>query len=112
MIVQDDQGQVTTLKRNWLYLDMCTTEDQMIERGHLENIHKRKNPWTLCTNMGSSCTNKRGYIGSTLFWLNKNQKSECRIPQDPEKNFHVTYGSRKNGETFVCETPKQKLIFS
>ena len=63
------QDKKSGLKRNYLYLNTCTTEDQMVNPSYLTKIHKASKPLTLHTNAGSSSTTHKGYLGSELFWL-------------------------------------------
>ena len=69
MIFQDGTGSVP--KQNFLYLDMRTTEDQVIKPLFLKDIHEAEKLLTLHTNAGSSRSTRQGYIGSALFWLDE-----------------------------------------
>jgi hypothetical protein len=67
MIFQDDQDKGRILKKNYLYLDTCSTEDQMVVSTYLTKIHKVEDPLILHTNAGKSTTIKRGTLGALLF---------------------------------------------
>ena len=63
----EKQDKKSGLKRNYLYLNTCTTEDQMVNPSYLTKIHKASKPLTLHTNAGSINTTLKGYLGSELF---------------------------------------------
>ena len=55
------------LKKHCLYIDTCSTEDQMVDHTYMTGVHKVKKPLNLHTNAGTSTTNHQGYLGSHLF---------------------------------------------
>ena len=55
------------LNHNYLYVDTCTSDDQMVNPTVLSKIHKVAKPLKLHTNAGSASINKKGYLGNTLF---------------------------------------------
>ncbi|KAL7474050.1 hypothetical protein ACHAW6_000048 [Cyclotella cf. meneghiniana] len=57
------------LRRNYLYLDTCSTINQMVNQAYLSGVHATKEPLRLHTNAGTSISAKQGYLGSTLFWF-------------------------------------------
>jgi hypothetical protein len=71
MIFQDDELKGSSLNRNYLYLDTCSTEDQMVAPLYLKGIHLVKDPLTPHRNAGKSETDRKGYLGGTAFWLNE-----------------------------------------
>ena len=52
------------VKRNYLYLDTCTTDDYIPNRAYLSDVHVSDKGLRLQTNAGSTVTNKRGFLGS------------------------------------------------
>ena len=67
MLFQDGNKQRRGgIRRNFLYLDTCTTEDQMVSDAYLTKIHTVDKPLILHTNAGSSSTSKKGQLGSHL----------------------------------------------
>jgi hypothetical protein len=99
------------LKKNYLYLDTCTTEDQMVEPAYLKDIHTVPKPLHLHTNAGSSSTNRKGYLGSQLFWLDRMGLANVISLRSLEERFHVTYDSNSRGGSFICKTPKGEVVF-
>ena len=57
------------MKANHLYVDTCTTDDQMYNAAYLSKIHKVEWALNLHTNTGTSRTNKKDHLGSFLFWI-------------------------------------------
>ena len=55
------------LKKSYLYLDTCTTNDQVMDSTYLTNVHEADQALTLHTNVGTSNTHMQGYLGSYLF---------------------------------------------
>ena len=55
------------LKKHFVYIDTCLTEDQMVDRTYMKGIHKVEKPLNLHTNAGTNQTNQKGYMGSHLF---------------------------------------------
>jgi hypothetical protein len=60
MIFQE--GGDTVLKKYYLYLDTCTTKDQIIDLLLLTKIKEVSRPLTLHTNAESSQSTKQGYL--------------------------------------------------
>ena len=99
------------LRRNYLYLDTCTTENQMVEGAYLDNIHTVDKPLRLYTNAGSSSTNRKGYLGNQLFWLDRMGLANVVKLKTLEDRFHMTYDSQARGGAFICSTPEGEVIF-
>ena len=100
------------LKKNYLYLDTCTTEDQMVNPAYLSKIHQVGNPLHLHTNAGSSSTSKKGYLGSQLFWLDRMGIANVVSLKSLEERFHVKYDSKTRGGSFICKTPQGEVVFT
>lgn len=55
MLEEDKPLQMTSgLKKNYLYLDTCTTNDQMVNPSYLREVHEAKDSLALYTNVGTS----------------------------------------------------------
>jgi hypothetical protein len=111
MIFQDEEAKGSALKRHYLYLDTCSTEDQMVVPDYLKNIRKVDSPLTLHTNAGKSETNQRGDLGDTTFWLDENGIANVISLRTLESKFKVTYDSTKDAGAFLCETPEGVIKF-
>ena len=111
MIFQDDEGKGQSLNRNYLYLDTCSTEDQMVVPHYLNNIHTVEHPLTLHTNAGKSKTNRKGFLGGTAFWLDESGIANVISLRTLERKFRVTYDSNTDGGAFVCHTEKGNMVF-
>jgi hypothetical protein len=99
------------LRSNRLYLDTCTTNDQITDPAYLTGIYTETTPLTMHTNAGSSMSRKRGKLGSLLFWLNEGGIASVVALRTLEKKFHVTYDSKKAGGSFICTTPNGTVVF-
>lgn len=99
------------LCKKYLYLDTCTTDDQMADATYLTKIHRVKNPLNLHCNAGTSRTSEKGYLGSTLFWLDRQGIANVVSLRTLEARFKVTYDSTRRGGAFVCHTPDGEIVF-
>lgn len=89
----------------------CTTDDQMVNpaflTGILHQVNKRLN---LHTNVGSASTNRNGYLGSTLFWLDQMGIANIVSLKTLESKFRITYDSTKDERAFVVHTPEGRIL--
>ncbi|KAL7534414.1 hypothetical protein ACHAWF_004829, partial [Thalassiosira exigua] len=83
----------------------------MCDPAYLERIHTVGKALNLHTNAGTSCTNKKGHLGSFLFWLDTFGIANVVSLRSLEKRYHVTYDSQKDGGAFTAHTPKGKITF-
>eukprot|EP00804_Cyclotella_cryptica_P001120 CCRYP_008416-RA/>CCRYP_008416-RA protein AED:0.95 eAED:0.41 QI:0/-1/0/1/-1/1/1/0/146 len=97
MIFQDDEERGQSLNKNYLYLNTCSTEDQMVVPHYLHDVHTVEHPLTLHTNAGKSETSRKGFLGSTEFWLDENGIANVVSLRTLEKKFRITYDSNENG---------------
>eukprot|EP00804_Cyclotella_cryptica_P011280 CCRYP_007764-RB/>CCRYP_007764-RB protein AED:0.31 eAED:0.33 QI:0/0/0/1/1/1/2/0/430 len=109
MMFQD--GEASVLKKNPLYLDTCTTEDQMIEPSYLKDIRTADKALTLHTNAGSSQSTKQGRLGFMMFWLDEGGIAKVVSLRSLESRFHVRYDSKVQGGSFICEMPQGNIMF-
>lgn len=109
--IPNDKVRGSSISKNYLYLNMCSTEDQMVVLHYLNGVHTVKDPLTLHTNAGKSETNKRGCLGGMVFWLNEKSIANVICLKTLEQKFHVMYDSKKQGGAFVCYTPKGTILF-
>lgn len=87
MIFQDDKARGSSLNRNYLYLDTCSTEDQRVVPQYLNGVHTINDPLTLYTNAGKSQTNKKGYLGENRFLARREGYSQCYLTQNAGTNI-------------------------
>lgn len=66
MLTQGDKG---VLCRNYSYLDSCTTNNQIVNPSYLTGIKLCDKPLKPQTNIGTSISNRQGYLGSHKFGL-------------------------------------------
>ncbi|KAL7476985.1 hypothetical protein ACHAW6_002810, partial [Cyclotella cf. meneghiniana] len=111
MIFQDDDMKGSSLNCNYLYLDTCSTEDQMVVVQYLDNVHTVQDMLTLHTNAGKSQTNKKGYLCGTAFWLDENGIANVISLRTLERKFHVMYDSQQKGGAFICHTQDGAVAF-
>ena len=103
-MLQQSSGASSMLNPNYLYVDTCTTDDQMVNPTFLSKIHKVSKALRLHTNAGAASTNKRGYLGNTLFWLDRMGIANVVSLRTLEAKFWITYDSRKNDGAFILHT--------
>lgn len=112
MLFQENKKDRTTgLRKNWLYLDTCTTHNQCVNSVYLSGIHEAINPLTTHTNSGSSSTKMQGYLGSVLFWLDRMGIANVVSLDSLEQKYHVKYDSLENDGAFICKTTDGEVIF-
>ena len=109
-MLQQGGGISEMLNPNWVYVDTCTTDDQMVNPAFLTGIHQVKKRLNLQTNAGSASTNKKGYLGSTLFWLDQMGIANVVSLKTLEAKFKITYDSTKDDGAFVVHTPDGKVL--
>jgi len=80
------------LKRNYLYLDTCSTDDFICNPAYLTGVHKSNKSLRLHTNADNTTTDKKGYLGSTLFWLGQGSANVVKI-KTLEELCHKNGGS-------------------
>ncbi len=105
------EGEASVLKKNFLYLDTCTTEDQMIEPSYLRDIRTADKALTLHTNAGSSRSTKQGRLGSMMFWLDEGGIANVVSLRSLESRFHVRYDSKEEGGSFICDMAQGQITF-
>ena len=115
MLFQDElpegADKTTGLKRNYLYLDTCTTVNQMSTGAYLSNIHQVTKAMTVHCNSGSSNTKMKGSLGSMLFWLDRFGIANVVSLASLEEKYHVKYDSRERNGAFVCTTSAGEVVF-
>ena len=112
--IKECEGEVRTggLKKSYLYLDTCTTNDQLVDATYLTKVHKAVKSLTLHTNAGSSHTRMQGYLGSHLFWYDQMGIASVISLRSLEAKYHVKYDSKIRGGAFIAHTPKGEIVFS
>jgi hypothetical protein len=112
--MEDGQAElhVGGLKRNYLYLGTCTTNDQMVNPDYLSGVHKAENSLALRTNAGTCVSREQGYLGPHLFWLDTNGIANVVSLKTLERSYTMRYDSDKNDGAFVFETPRGNVIFN
>lgn len=98
------------LNKNYLYLEICSTEDQMIDGHRLKGVHKVDRPMIIHTNAGKSKTDRIGYLGETALWLDEQGIPNVVPLKTLESKFHITYDSKKQGGAFICMMPEGKIV--
>jgi len=97
-----------TIKMNYLYLDTCSTDDFMCNPVYLTGVHKSNESLRLHTNAVNTTTDKKGYLGSTLFWLGQGSASVVKIKTLEElchKNGEsLSYHSRRDERAFIADS--------
>ncbi len=108
MIFQE--GDISILNKNFLYLHTCTNKDQIDKASFLQDVHKTDKPLTLCTNIGSSRTNKQSHLGTAIFWLDEGRIANLVSLRTLESHFKVK-DSEKEGGAFICFTANKDIVF-
>lgn len=98
------------LNPNWVYVDTCTTVDQMVNRTFMSDIRVTNQKLNLQTNAGSASTNKKGFLGNTPFWLDPMGIANVVSLRTLESKFKVTYDSTQDGGAFVVHTPEGPVL--
>eukprot|EP00956_Cyclotella_meneghiniana_P042120 scaffold248363_cov77-Cyclotella_meneghiniana.AAC.3 len=99
------------LRRNYLYLDTCTTNNQVVNPAYLKGVHKADTPLHLHTNAGTSVLLQQGYLGEFLFWLDPHGIANVISLRTLEEKHKVTYDSELHGGAFVVHTDEGDVIF-
>ena len=99
------------LKKNYLYLDTCTTNDQMVNPSYLTGVHTAKDPLNLHTNAGTSTSRQQGFMGSKKFWLDRMGIANVISLASLEEDHAVSYDSRRDGGSFVVHTGESDIVF-
>ena len=100
------------LKKTYLYLDTCTTDDQCVNGDYLSDIHEAAKSLTMHTNAGSSSTKMKGYLGSHLFWYDRMGIANVISLRSLERKYHVRYDSKVKGGAFIASTPEGDIVFA
>ena len=111
---QDREEQRTKsggLRRNWLCLDTCTTDNQVVEEKYLYDVEEVEVPLRLHTNAGTSVSRKRGMMGSLRFWLNPDGIANVVALRALEEKYRVHYDSEAENRAFVVMVPNGPLRF-
>lgn len=99
------------LRKNYLYLDTCSTINQVVNQAYLTGVHTSEEPLRLHTNAGTSMSEKQGYLGSTLFWLDSMGIANVVSLRSLEARHRVSYDSTKEGGAFVVHTKNGDVVF-
>jgi len=112
-LLQDTKS--SAVKRSYLYLDTCTTNNYIINQAYLTGVHTVDRSLCLQTNGGSTSTNKRGYLGSILMWWGdtgianvislKALEEKCRA-----LGGHLKYHSKDEGGVFIADLGNGTVI--
>jgi len=107
--------QSNLVKKNFLYLDTCTTNNYMCNRAYLKDVHTADTSLRLHTNAGSTTTDKQGYLGSLLMWLGQsgfanvislNALEElCR-----KKGGNLSYHSKAKEGSFIANLGDGRVV--
>ena len=104
----------SSLKENYLYLDTCSTDDFMCNPSYLTGVHKSSKALRLHTNAGTSTTDKKGYLGSTLFWLGQGCANVIKIKTLEEichkNNGSLSYHSKRDKGSFIAHLGGDKIV--
>jgi len=104
MIFQDEIFKGTALHQNYLYLDICFTEDQMVCPDSLLKVRKVDNPLRLHTNAGASQTDWNGYLGGTPFWLDERGTTNVIFLHTLEHKLRIRSDSAQYLRSFISDT--------
>ena len=99
------------LKKNYLYLDTCTTHNVMCSPEYLTQIRSLSEALVLHTNAGECSTDQQGYLGSVLFWLDRLGIANVISLSTLEALGPVSYDSNVRGGSFVCNAPEGTIVF-
>jgi hypothetical protein len=69
------------LRSNRLYLNTCTTNDQITNPAYLTGVYTDKKPLIMHMNAGTSIRRKRGMLGNLLFWGGGSLNSGEEVPR-------------------------------
>lgn len=94
-----------------MYLDTCTTNNQVVDPVYLSGIHKADSPLHLHTNAGTSISKQQGYLGEHLFWLDPHGIANVISLRSLEAKHKVTYDSGLHGGAFIVRTDSGEVIF-
>ncbi|KAL7528833.1 hypothetical protein ACHAWF_002726 [Thalassiosira exigua] len=84
----------------------------MCDPTYLSKIHSAKTRLNLHTNTGASRTNKKGYLGSFLFWLDTLGIANVVLLRSLEKKYRVSYDSlEQGGGAFIVHAPGSEIKF-
>ena len=112
MILQVQQPEKTIrsrgLQRNYLYMDTCTTNNQVVDPVYLSKIHTAENPLHLHTNAGTSVSKKQGNLGEHLFWLDTHGIANVILLRSLEARHKVSYDSEHHGGASSCKRTQAK----
>jgi hypothetical protein len=108
---EPDKVKTGGLKKNYLYLDTCTTNDQMVNPAYLSNIHPAEVPLRLHTNAGTSVSRQQGYLGKQKFWLDHMGIANVISLKSLKERYRVTYDSSTDGGAFVVHTDNGDVTF-
>jgi hypothetical protein len=95
------------LKKNYLYLDTCTTNDQMVNPAYLTNIQTAEVPLRLHTNAGTSVSKQQGFLGSQKFWLDCMGIANVISLKSLEEKYRVSYDSKTDGGIHCPHRPRR-----
>lgn len=99
------------LRPNYLYLDTCTTNNQVVNPAYLTDIHKAESALYLHMYAGTSVSKQQGYLGEHLFWLDPCGIANVVSLRSLEAKHKVTYDSALHGGAFIVHTDSGQVIF-
>ena len=86
----------------------------MCNPSYLTGVHKSSKALRLHTNAGSSTTDKKGYLGSTPFWLRQGCANVIKIKtlEEPchKNNGSLFYHSRRDKGSFIAHLGGDKIV--
>ena len=103
------------VKRNYLYLDTCTTDDYIPNQAYLSGVHVSDRGLRLQTNAGSTVTNKRGFLGSVEVWHGENGGANVMCLRTLEdlcrkRGGKLSYDSELSEGAFVADFGDGKVV--
>ena len=107
------QGNI--VKKNFLYLDTCTTDDYVPNRAYLTRVRTSAKGLRLQTNAGSTVIHKRGFLGSLKVWHGENEGANVMSLRTLEelcrkKGGKLSYDSEKSEGGFVADFGNNKIV--
>ncbi|KAL7551229.1 hypothetical protein ACHAWF_014413 [Thalassiosira exigua] len=83
----------------------------MVDATYLKNVHTVSRGLNLHTNAGTSRTDKKGQLGSFMFWLDTFGIANVVSLRSLEERYHVSYDSKEKGGAFIAHTPEGDIVF-
>ena len=107
--------QTNLVKKNFLYLDTCTTNNYMCNRSYLKNVHPADTTLRLHTNAGSTSSTRQGYLGSLLMWLGQSGFANVVALHSLEQlcrkdGGSLSYHSKHNEGAFIADMGNGRVV--